>query len=326
MKFTFWGVRGSLPSPSTENFSTIKYGGNTTCVTCEFDKHLIIIDAGTGITRFGMNTKQTHFLLLFSHFHHDHVQGFPFFFPIYNPKTIIHYFSPRIMKQNVHEVLAGQFNPPLFPYRFEYTGSSKFFLKIEPAKSIRLVNIQSDKEFLEVFDPKKENPKIITKIKEHFPDGYNAFVYADKQEAPLPYEIARIDFVEIRSHPDYGSYSYIISTENSKIVFITDLEQRIDGYHILSSAAQDADVLIHDAQYVPEDYHKYQDFGHSTYEMACDFAIKCKVKELILTHFDPWHSDTKVDSIIERSKNYLAEKKSSIQLSGAQEGREINLP
>jgi phosphoribosyl 1,2-cyclic phosphodiesterase len=82
MRIKFWGVRGSIPSPGA---STVKYGGNTSCVSVEVDKKTLIFDAGSGIKGLGeeLRNKNSDVFVLVSHKHWDHIQGFPFFAPLY---------------------------------------------------------------------------------------------------------------------------------------------------------------------------------------------------------------------------------------------------
>lgn len=327
MKFTFWGVRGSIPSPSTNRFSTLKYGGNTTCVSVEFPNHFAIVDAGTGIRELGMRAnKFPSYLLFFSHFHHDHVQGFPFFYPVYNPKIIVFYFTPRIMRKRVDKVLEEQFNPPLFPYRFEYTFSAKKFFVISPMDSVRLLNVKSDSDYVESLMGGRKDSRQLERLKRKFPDGFNAHVLVPAYEPKLNNEVGRIDFIEILSHPNHGSFTYGFIYNDKKIVFATDLEQRAEGIAKLVKYAQNADVLIHDTQYLPEDYYeKYQDFGHSTYEMAGDVAKKAGVKKLILTHHDPAFDDDKIDKITVLARNYMSKiNAANIEIESAYEGMVID--
>ncbi len=82
MQMTCWGVRGSIPAPDPRNQ---RYGGNTSCVTFETEERILIIDAGTGIRPLGhhlLGTEKPIYLLL-THVHSDHVEGFPFFKPLY---------------------------------------------------------------------------------------------------------------------------------------------------------------------------------------------------------------------------------------------------
>lgn len=89
MIVTFWGVRGTIPAPGPH---TIRYGGNTTSVSVEIGEQVLILDAGSGIRMLGnavMGTGQDLFVLL-SHLHTDHILGFPYFHPLYEPNRRIH--------------------------------------------------------------------------------------------------------------------------------------------------------------------------------------------------------------------------------------------
>jgi phosphoribosyl 1,2-cyclic phosphodiesterase len=83
----FWGVRGSIATPHKE---FLKYGGNTPCVEVRYNNNIFIFDAGTGIKNLGVDllkefkNKKAEINLFISHTHWDHIQGFPFFLPIYN--------------------------------------------------------------------------------------------------------------------------------------------------------------------------------------------------------------------------------------------------
>src|SRR3954462_4635056 len=86
----FWGVRGSIPTPGP---STVKYGGNTSCIEIRADDEIIILDGGTGLRALGrklvneFDGKPLSLTLLLTHTHWDHIQGLPFFMPFYEPKN-----------------------------------------------------------------------------------------------------------------------------------------------------------------------------------------------------------------------------------------------
>ena len=109
LELTFWGVRGSVPTPVAENLG---YGGNTACISIRCgDQPLVILDAGTGIRALGNTLSETERVHLFlTHFHWDHIQGIPSFAPIRNA-TIYSGVDPAELER----LLAAQMQPPYYP-------------------------------------------------------------------------------------------------------------------------------------------------------------------------------------------------------------------
>src|SRR5215212_10591681 len=126
LRVKFWGVRGSYPVPGP---GTFKYGGNTASVEIRAGEKTIILDAGTGIIPLGRelaSTKRTNeILLLFSHLHHDHTQGFPFFVPAYMPNTKLHIFGPDGTHESLKNVLERNQSSETFPVSLREMASSK---------------------------------------------------------------------------------------------------------------------------------------------------------------------------------------------------------
>jgi phosphoribosyl 1,2-cyclic phosphodiesterase len=113
MKIRFWGVRGSIPSPGP---STVRYGGNTSCVEIRLeDDTLIVLDAGSGIRPLGAALGATDAVVLLSHYHWDHIQGLPFFNTAYIPSSDVKIFGPEFEGQGPEEYLSGQMMTPYFP-------------------------------------------------------------------------------------------------------------------------------------------------------------------------------------------------------------------
>lgn len=121
MTIRFWGVRGSIPAPSPH---TARFGGNTSCVSLDLaDDVILVLDAGSGIRALGdaLVEQSKHILLLLTHIHWDHIQGFPFFRPIYLPgtkMTVINNHSPEWTAK-----LLAQMDGTYFPVRFEQLAS-----------------------------------------------------------------------------------------------------------------------------------------------------------------------------------------------------------
>jgi len=116
LKVKFWGVRGSIACPSANH---IKYGGNTSCLEVKVGDRRLVLDAGTGIRGLGQtflkdDVSQIHILL--THTHWDHINGFPFFVPAYDPRRSVHIMAGHLRGgEGIQNVLAAQMDNPMFP-------------------------------------------------------------------------------------------------------------------------------------------------------------------------------------------------------------------
>src|SRR6266487_2311878 len=137
MKIKFWGVRGSHPSPGA---GTVKYGGNTACVEIRAGERTIILDAGTGIIPLGCELarvkRANELMLLFSHLHHDHTQGLPFFIPAYLPNTKLHIFGPDGTHETLKNVLEHNQSSETFPVSLREMASSKEIQSVRESQII----------------------------------------------------------------------------------------------------------------------------------------------------------------------------------------------
>lgn len=115
MKVSLWGTRGSLASPGAD---TVRYGGNTSCVSIEgSDGTWLVLDAGTGIRNLGQNLPSNlkRVDILLTHLHMDHLQGLPFFTPLRNPEIETHIWGPASTMLSLKSRLQRYVSPPLFP-------------------------------------------------------------------------------------------------------------------------------------------------------------------------------------------------------------------
>lgn len=302
----FRGVRGSHPVPGT---STVKYGGNTSCVEVHAGNHLIILDAGTGIISLGNDIIKDHyasgnevadrskitFTILFSHTHHDHTQGFAFFKPAYIPTSTCYLFGPRLLEGELEEGLSKSMVSPYFPVQLQDLPSFRKIRSVQPSEVI-------------IFENAGGTPKVVN-------------YYRDDQ-ARNGYEV-RIRVMHSLAHPNGGVFVYRIEMNGKSIVYATDTEGYVGGDQRLVQFAKGCSLLIHDSQYMHTDYIGtstfVQGYGHSTVDMAAEVAVQAGVGKLALYHFDPMYDDPTVVEMEKRARTIFP---NSI---AAYEGLEIKL-
>ncbi len=271
----FWGVRGSYPVPGHR---TLRYGGNTSCVEVRTRHHLLILDAGTGIIHLGKQL--THeinqskkrglkLVLLISHTHHDHIQGLPYFTPAYNMDTVLYIYGPRTFSDDLVQILSRTMEPNYSPIGLDELNSQKV---IQNVGERAVLVLRQD----------SETPLVCTS---------NSLKYDSRKDV-----LVRV--MRSYAHPKDGVFVFRIESNGKSLVYATDTEGYAGGDTRLIEFARDADLIIHDAQYDPQEYldpvSPKQGFGHSTYEMATEVARKAGAKQLVLFHHDPWHDDAKI--------------------------------
>jgi phosphoribosyl 1,2-cyclic phosphodiesterase len=135
---TIWGARGSIPTPGPQ---TARYGGNTPCVGLEADgpagRRLVVLDAGTGIRPLGRELVEAArgaltVDLLLSHTHWDHIQGLPFFAPLFEPRSAVRIWGPRQGRVDLERILRDQMNPVVFPVPLDQADASLSVTHVEP--------------------------------------------------------------------------------------------------------------------------------------------------------------------------------------------------
>lgn len=250
----FWGVRGSIPTPGT---STVKYGGNTSCVEVRVkpdgvdDEEIIIIDAGSGIRLLGdhlLGEMPVTASILFSHVHWDHIQGFPFFRPGFIKGNVFQLFGLKYRQESgyvssiIASTLRGQQEFPNFPVKLDAMGSEMHFKDIE--------------------------------VDETFTLRYS--------------RISNTHLV----HPG-GSVAFRIEelASGKSIVYCSDTEHINDLDKNISRLCNKTDLLIYDSQYSVKEYPNHIGWGHSTWEEGVRYATELDIPRLVLFHHDPQHAD-----------------------------------
>lgn len=173
MKVTLWGTRGSLASPGPD---TVRYGGNTSCISISGENsHPIIFDAGTGIRLVGQtiskSTKEIHIFL--THLHMDHLVGFPFFSPLFFSNIIINIWGPPSSTYKLESRVHRYLSPPLFPMRVRDIRSTLLFHEM-PKDPIEIGEFQIKAEMILHPNPTigyriKSNHSVVTYIPDHEP-------------------------------------------------------------------------------------------------------------------------------------------------------------
>jgi phosphoribosyl 1,2-cyclic phosphodiesterase len=139
IRLKFWGVRGSTPTPQIEN---LNYGGNTSCLEVRLPGgDIYVFDGGSGLRNLGnrlveeANGQDLKVNFFLTHFHWDHIQGIPFFAPLYSPNNHVHFYS-SYGKGSIQEVLEGQMAKPYFPVNFESVAAHREFEELD-SKPVR---------------------------------------------------------------------------------------------------------------------------------------------------------------------------------------------
>ncbi|ABG53609.1 beta-lactamase-like [Trichodesmium erythraeum IMS101] len=139
----FWGVRGSIPTPGS---STVRYGGNTSCVEMRVGEKRLIFDGGTGLRVLGLELLkempvEAH--IFFSHTHWDHIQGFPFFVPAFLPINKFHIYGAIAPDgTTIKESLSDQMVHPNFPIPLQIMGSQMKFYDFNNGDVIQVDDIE----------------------------------------------------------------------------------------------------------------------------------------------------------------------------------------
>ncbi len=310
MKVSFWGVRGSIPTPISpqqvqskimaaiqrarpedlkDAESKAKFvsslpqwifgtaGGNTACVELVHNNTHCILDAGSGLRAMGKARKcpDTYHIFM-SHFHWDHIQGFPFFDHAYNPNVKLNVYSHFI---DAEKYFWDQMQEPYCPASIPKT----------IAKNMTFHRIYQDEEF-------------------------------------------KVDGLTINSHKmrhPGDSYAYSFEADGKKFVYATDMELKSTDYTDSTEGEavfKNADVIVIDSQYTVEEVYRKENWGHSSFCYAIDFAIYWNIKKVYLFHHEPAYDDKKLNSILQAARWYAQYiDHSDIEIYLAKESLEVEI-
>ncbi|HVB76754.1 MAG TPA: MBL fold metallo-hydrolase [Candidatus Nitrosotalea sp.] len=139
MRIRFWGTRGTRPTPGP---STLRYGGNTACVEVRARSGgVVILDSGSGIAELGdalIEEGRRDATILVTHTHWDHIQGFPYFAPAFEPGSKIRIMGPRGSIKPLEEAFVDQMDPAYFPLRLDQMPARVEFVEVSAERPFEL--------------------------------------------------------------------------------------------------------------------------------------------------------------------------------------------
>ena len=279
-----WGTRGSISVPGA---STIRHGGNTSCLEVRHGDDVVIFDAGTGIREAGMalargGPRRVH--LFVGHTHWDHIQGFPFFAPAYIPGFELFIYGAKGFGKDLKSVFLGQLDAAYFPVDMRAMKAAMNFIELHD-NPVRIGGIAVHWEY--AFHP---GAAICFRIEA---SGVNIGYVTDNE------------FLSgYTGHPAKALASPAMLLPYAKLVrFFTGV-----------------DILIAEAQYTCDEYLKKIGWGHTSISNACVLAKLAEVKRWYVTHHDPLHDDDAVDRKISLIRQILREIEHPADVAAAYDG------
>jgi phosphoribosyl 1,2-cyclic phosphodiesterase len=293
----FWGTRGSIAVPGPV---ALRYGGNTTCLEVRADGEIIVLDAGSGIRPLGLaldaefQTEPIKLSLLITHAHWDHIQGFPFFRPAYNPKNQIRIFGFDGAGASFRQILAEPMKAPFFPIAMRELSAKMDIRKLTET------NFSIGK--LEIHATFVNHPGVCA--------GYRIFTSAGS-----------IAFL-----PDYEPYEFFLhSARVNQLSPEQATKTAADERASLVEFLRGSDILILDAQYTDEEYQTHIGWGHGSISSAVSLALDAEAQTLLLFHHDPNHDDRTVEAMEKSARELVAKSGKPLEIAAAQEGSEVLL-
>ncbi len=290
MHVRFWGTRGSIAKPGP---ATLRYGGNTSCVeVCADDGTRVVIDCGTGAHELAhalmADPTSADGHLLVSHTHWDHIQGFPFFDPLFVSGQRWEIYAPGGRAQHLEACLAGQMSYDYHP--------------------VSLSDLEASYRFHDLTEGQFDAGGIRVTAQ-----------YLNHPALTLGYRL-EADGATVIYASDHEPHSVRPAESRPGAEPVHQEDQR----HVRFLAG--ADLVIHDAQYTLDEYAQKSGWGHTPFECAVDYAIAARAVRLALYHHDPWRADGDVDDLCQRARKLAGYGHHVPDVFAAAEGSTIELP
>ncbi len=270
MELTFWGVRGSFPVARPH---ARRFGGNTPCVQVTAEGNHVVIDAGTGIRRLGQRLLSQgcprDLTLLISHPHWDHIQGFPYFEPAYQPEVEVSIFSILREEDKLETLFSGQQHVAFFPTPLEQLPSKVRFLELEEGKPQQASGFQ-------ILTRRLNHPGVSS--------GY-------------------------RLERDGVVLAYVCDAAPSRDVLLADPRPGVSEEAFLRELfenqvrlAEGADLVIYDTFFTPAEYAERSHWGHSTLEDGLEICRLAGADNLFMFHHNPERRDEELAVLFEEAR------------------------
>jgi phosphoribosyl 1,2-cyclic phosphodiesterase len=263
MTVRFWGTRGSIPTPGRR---TEKYGGNTTCLEIRHGSTVVVLDAGSGIRELGESWLREfqdpiQASLLLTHLHWDHIQGFPFFAPAYQPGNALTIYGEERPSGGIRQLLGSQMQGDYFPTPLSAMRAKLEFHATAPEFTIDDLQIRT--------------------CKLPHPGGSLGFrIEADGAVFILATD-CELD---------------LVAQNADEVQKDHNAERRYDPQFL--EFFRGADLLVIDCQFLDAEYPLRRGWGHNPVACVVDLCMQVNPKMLALFHHDPQHTDEMVASMV----------------------------
>lgn len=301
MKFRFWGVRGSIPSPGPH---TVRHGGNTTCIEVRTDGGtLIVLDAGTGLYPLAQDLMARRAAaaagadidanIFISHSHWDHIHGLPFFIPLFVRGSRVCLHGPRdVGGSGIERVMAVQLQNSYFPVSEERMAASISYRTLEAGERHTVGDAVVDNVVM--------NHPVANLGYRIACGGKSLFFTGDHEPFSNPHAPGA---------PGHAAAQHEIARRQAEI----------------DRAMEGVDALIVDCSYTLEEYPAKQGWGHGTFDAALEMALRVGARALYCTHHEPTRADDELEAVFAQALARFAGRLEHLAVVLAYEGLEVEL-